>query len=93
MKSNDEASVGSAAKKREKYLEKCADILCEAAYRMCRENFGKGKAKDKTDPKLLKETCTAVKEAAAVTSGLSKKDTAQGEEIRIYFEGPEEYAQ
>lgn len=92
MKSSDEVTVEAGAKKREKHLEKCADILCEAAYRMCRENFGRGKTKEKTDPKMLKETCTAVKEAAAVASGLAKKDAASGEEIRIFFDGPEEFA-
>ncbi len=93
MKSNTESRKDRGNKSREKYLEKCADMLCEAAYRMCRENFGRGKAKEKCDPKILKETCAAVKEAAAVSAGLDKKETDTGEEIRIVFEGPEEYAE
>lgn len=91
MKSGEKKPAVSGAAKRDRYLERCADLLCEAAYRMCRENFGKGEAKGKTDPKLLKDTCTAVKEAAAVASGLDKKEQLSGDEIRIVFDGPEEF--
>lgn len=93
MKNSADSDKCRGTKSRENYLEKCADILCEAAYRMCRDNFGRGKSKEKCDPKILKDTCSAVKEAAAVASGLDKKEVSSGEEIRIVFEGPEEYAE
>ncbi len=93
MKNTLDSDKCRGTKSRENYLEKCADMLCEAAYRMCRENFGKGKSKEKCDPKILKDTCSAVKEAAAVAAGLEKKDMTAGEEIRIVFDCPEEYAE
>ncbi len=76
---------------REQYLELCADILCRAAYRMCRENYKNKGDEERTDPKILKETCTAVKEAAAVVSGLEKK--VNTESIRIMFSDTQEYSE
>lgn len=80
-------------KDREEYLEACAGLLCKAAYRMCKEYFSSAKTKDKCDPKLLKEACSAVKEAVAVSSGLADNKESTGEEIRIMFSVPEEYSQ
>ncbi len=54
---------------------------------MCRENYGRKKGDEKSDPKLLKEACSAVKEAAAVVSGLEKNEKNESEVIEIIFSG------
>ncbi|MBR3767922.1 MAG: hypothetical protein IKL10_06760 [Clostridia bacterium] len=80
-------------KSREEYLELCADILCKSVYKMCRENYSLRDGKEKYDPKSLKETCSAVKEAAAVVSGLEKKQNSENESIRIVFADTEKYTE
>ncbi|MBR3598105.1 MAG: hypothetical protein IKL47_14155 [Clostridia bacterium] len=83
----------SRSKGSEEYLDACAQLLCKAAYKMCREYFGVGTAKEKCDPKLLKEACSAVKEAVAVSSALGSSKDSSGDEIRVLFSLPEEYTQ
>ena len=61
---------------RETYLERSADMLCKAAYQLCRETF---RGRDRTDPvdaKQLKEICAAVKESVNVSDSVGKKDEA-----------------
>ncbi len=69
----------------EAYLQKCARILSAGAYRMCRDNYKLLDKSERIDPKTLKETCLAVKETAALVSGLTE-DKNEAETIRIMFE-------
>lgn len=65
-------------------LRECAEILCEAAYRMCEKSFGK--KCEAPEPKFLKEACGAVKEAASVYALTVNDSERQGDEIVIRFE-------
>ncbi len=80
-------------KSREDYLGLCADILCKSLYRMCRENLKKSEEGKTYDPKLLKDIGSAVKEAAAVVSGIEKKKDDAPESIRVVFEDTNEYCE
>lgn len=76
----------------EKYLGKCADILCKASYDMCKDMFT-GKTQQKAlDPKMIKDSCCAVKEAAALVSGLGKGGE-EGETLKVIFEDTEKYSE
>ncbi len=77
----------------EAYLEKCVRILSAGAYRMCRDNYRGLDKSQKIDPKLLKETCLAVKETAALIAGIAKKDRDDSEVIRVVFEDTEDCAE
>ncbi len=72
---------------RDHYLNASADILCKQAYKMCRATFGaKGGA---ADSKSIKEACSALKEAAALSAALQKAPST-GEALRIEFSGAAE---
>ena len=79
---NRKKSSGEAVSRR--YLERCAHILSAGAYRMCRDNYKRLEKGERIDPKLLKETCLAVKETAALVSGLSG-ERESGEAVKIMF--------
>lgn len=84
----------SGKRSKEEYLSLCADILCRTAYRMCKENYGKRKGDDPIDPKALKESCTAVKEAVAVVLSLDKNQDKANDGVRIVFgDGMEKIAE
>lgn len=70
------------------YLNRSADILCKAAYRLCSDSFAqkRGEKKNAPDAKTLKETCCAVKEAIAISESLSR-NTDTGAELRVILEG------
>ncbi|MBQ7687678.1 MAG: hypothetical protein IJT27_00530 [Clostridia bacterium] len=78
-------------KKREDYLNASADMLCRQAYRMCKRACG---AKDsRPDAKEIKETCSALKEAAALSEALRKASQMPESGLRIIFENSaEDYA-
>lgn len=76
--------------KTENYLKKSTDLLCRAVYEACRENFSR-KSHKPYDVKLLKETCSAVKEAAALVSGLEKRSSDTEDTVKIIFTDGEEY--
>ncbi len=76
--------IGKRKKTPEVRLRECAEILCEAAYRMCEKSFRKDNVTP--EPKFLKEACGAVKEAASVYSLAVNDSEKQGEEIVIRFE-------
>ena len=61
---------------RETYLERSADMLCKAAYQLCRETFRGRDKKKPVDAKQLKDVCAAVKESVNVSDSVGKKDDA-----------------
>ena len=52
---------------------------------MCKENYSNKNDDEKIDAKMLKETCSAVKEAVSVVLSLDKNQEKAGEEVRIVF--------
>ena len=76
-----------AKKSREDYLRRCADMLCESAYKLVREGTA-GKAV--SDAKGLKELCAAVKEAVAVANSLQTENNTDGVQI-VMDEAAEKY--
>ena len=82
---------GTYKKDREEYLEASAQLLCKAAYKMCKEYFGPKTSAENCNPKFLKEACSAVKEAVTLSSGIENGKEVSSEEIRISFSLPEEY--
>ena len=61
---------------RETYLERSADMLCRAAYQLCRESFRGRRNGDPVDAKHLKDIAAAVKESVNVSESLGKRDEA-----------------
>lgn len=59
---------------------------------MCRNLFGRKEPEKPLDPKMIKESCCAVKEAAQLVSGLGKGGEVQ-EQIKVVFENTEEYSE
>lgn len=76
--------MGKRKKTPEVRLRECAELLCDAAYRMCEKGFSR--KSDAPEPKFLKEACSAVKEAASVYSLAVNDSEKQSEEIVIRFE-------
>lgn len=58
---------------RKTYLNKSADILCKAAYELCRDSCKKGGSQP-ADAKGLKEICAAVKETIGISESLGKNE-------------------
>lgn len=69
-------------------LRSCAEMLCDAALRMCNEGFGDENALP--EAKALKEACSAVKEAAALYTATTEETFKGGEELIIRFDLPSE---
>ncbi len=69
----------------ERHILRCADILCKAAYRMCKRMFEDCGDDGIPDCKALKESCAAVKEAANLLAGINK-DKPDEKAVRIMFE-------
>ena len=69
---------------RGKYLNRSADLVCKAAFSLCRKSLAD---KEDTDPKTLKELCCVLKEIIAINTSLDMDNTDSAETIRIIMEG------
>ena len=69
---------------RGKYLNRSADLVCKAAFNLCKKSLTE---KEDTDAKMLKELCCVLKEIIAINSSLDKDNTDSAETIRIIMEG------
>ena len=69
---------------RGKYLNRSADLVCRAAFNLCKKSLAD---KEDTDAKMLKELCCVLKEIIAINSSLDKDNTDSAETIRIIMEG------
>lgn len=82
-------------KKRRKYLDRSADIICKATYTLCRDNLKDIPPDGKPpDVKTIKDICAAVKDVITISNSLSDEKEDKGEKIVISLEGgSEEYAE
>lgn len=81
-------------KKRRKYLDRSADILCKATYELCKGQLKNPPPDGKPpDAKSVKEICAAVKDVISISGSLSDEKES-GEKILITLEGKaEEFAE
>ena len=67
---------------RNDYLNRGADVVCRAAYELCR----KAKRERDLDAKQLKDLCAVLKEAIGISLSLEKSADAPGAGVTVTFD-------